>query len=320
MQDRAPRGTTDWQRFEIVMTVPSDVTNINFGVLMPGRGRAWFDGLEILLDGEPFVDPSFDLDFEGRRLTGFVTPSPGYDATLDPTTAKSGKQSLRIEGAPKEPKPGTDPVEVARSWQGVVDHLEQGRSRQVDETGRVALEWAIVNARLVKDAMDTRSRRDPTARDRAMARMVKWILDQSPKARIVLWAHNGHVQRQPGSMGAFLEEMFPGQMVVLGFATGTGTYRAVSRAGRGLATHVLAPPPPDSFEHAFQATGISRFVLDLRKAVPSSAESGWLLERRPFRSIGAMEMENQFVPLSLRHSFDAVVWIEKTSAAVGLVN
>lgn len=64
--------------------------------------------------------------------------------------------------------------------------------------------------------------------------MVGWILDQSPRARIVTWAHNLHVQRQPGWMGQFLEDMFPGQMVVLGFATGTGTYRAVSHAGEGV--------------------------------------------------------------------------------------
>lgn len=319
MQDRGPRGTTDWQRFEIEMTIPADVTNINFGVLMPGRGRAWFDGLEILLDGEPVLDPSFDLDFEGRRITGFATPSPGYDVTLDPTTAKSGKQSLRIEGAPQEPKPGTDPVEVARAWQGIVEHLEGSRSRPRDEAGRVALEWAIVNARLVKDAMDVKSGA-PAARDRAMAGMVRWILEQSPKSRIVLWAHNGHVQRQPGWMGAFLEEMFPGQMVVLGFATGRGAYRAVSHGGGPPTSHALAEPPPSSFEHAFEATGLPRFVLDLRKAARGSADSGWLFERRPFRSIGAVAMENQFFPTALTDSFDGVVWIEKTTPAVALAN
>jgi erythromycin esterase-like protein len=322
MQDRGPKGTTDWQRFEITMTVPVETTNINFGVLMPGRGRAWFDGLEISLDGEPVADASFDLDFEGPKLTGFRTPARGYEVTLDAKTAKSGRQSLRIESAPAT-RSGVEPAKVAQAWQGVVDHLERSRPRYADEPDRVALEWAIVNATVVKDAMDTRAGRSeggggPAVRDRAMARKVKWILDQGPGARIVLWAHNGHVQRQPGAMGTFLEEMFPGQMVVLGFATGTGTYRAVSRAGRGVTRHRLAAPPPESFEHAFQATGMPRFVLDLRKAVPVSPESGWLAESRPFRHIGAMEMTEQFHPLPIREAFDAVVWIEKTSDAVPL--
>jgi erythromycin esterase-like protein len=320
MADRGPRGTTDWQHFEITMAVPTEVTNINFGVLMPGRGRAWFDGLEISLDGQPVADASLDLDFEGERLTGFMTPATGYRVTLDRTTAKSGRQSLRIEAEPQTPRDRPDPARVAQSWQAVVEHLAQSRPRYAAEADHTALDWAIVNARLVKDAMDVRSGRDPAARDRAMARMVKWILDQSPKARIVLWAHNGHVQRQPGCMGHFLEEMFRGRMAVLGFATGGGTYRAVSRAGRGLATHQLASPPADSFEHAFLATRLPRFILDLRKAVPVSADSGWLTEHRPFRSIGAMEMDQQFHPTSIRDSFDAVVWIEKTSATIPLVD
>jgi erythromycin esterase-like protein len=319
MQGRGPRGTTDWQRFEITRAVPAETTNINFGVLMPGRGRAWFDGLEILLDGERFVDRSFDLDFEGKHLAGFFAPAESYRVTLDSAVAKTGRQSLRIEGAPLErEKSGTDPAKAAEMWQAVVTHLEQSRSRYRKERDLLALDWAIVNARLVKDSMNIRSSSDRSVRDRAMARMVGWILEQTPKARIVLWAHNGHVQRQPGSMGRFLEEQFPGQMVVLGFATGEGAYRAVSRDGKGLTEHSLAPPPLDSVESVFQATGLPRFVLDLRNAVHDSPESGWLLERRRFRSIGAMEMPEQFSQLAIRDSFDAVVWIDKTSAAIPL--
>lgn len=152
-------------------------------------------------------------------------------------------------------------------------------------------------------------------RDRSMARAVRWILQRNPGARIVLWAHNGHVQRQEQSMGKFLEEMFPGQMKVFGFATGSGRYRAVSASGKGLGDHPLASPPPGSFESRFQAAGLPRFVLDLRKARPAPDDSSWLLEERPFRSIGALEAESQFFPLRLRDSFDAVIWIGETGAA-----
>lgn len=132
-----------------------------------------------------------------------------------------------------------------------------------------------------------------------------------------MWAHNAHVQRRPGWMGRFLEERFPGQVVVLGFATGQGTYMAVSDE-RALASHSLAPPPPGSFEQVFLATGLPRFVLDLRRAVPGSTGSGFVFEERRFRSIGAVAADEQFHPLRLRESFDAVVWIEKTTAAVPL--
>jgi erythromycin esterase len=152
-------------------------------------------------------------------------------------------------------------------------------------------------------------------RDRAMARQVRWILGRNPQAKVVLWAHNGHVQRGEQCMGRFLEDMFPGQMVVFGFATGSGTYRAVSARGKGLGDHELAPPPPGSFESLFQAASLPRFVVDVRESVPDTDGAGWIREARPFRSIGALEVEEQFFPMKLAESFDAVIWIEKTSAA-----
>jgi hypothetical protein len=54
MQDRGPSGTTGWQRFEIVLDVPLEVTAIYIGTLMSGSGRSWFDDLEITLDGQPY--------------------------------------------------------------------------------------------------------------------------------------------------------------------------------------------------------------------------------------------------------------------------
>jgi erythromycin esterase len=285
---------------------------------MVGRGKAWFDGLEITLDGQPVAEPGLDLDFEGERHEGFRAPAQGYQVRLDRTVAKVGAQSLRIEGRPTADA-GHAPAEAAAAWQGVVARLEQGRDRlKGREAELVALDWAIVNARLVKDSMDVKAG-NRTARDHAMARMVAWILEQSPKARIVLWAHNGHVAREPGWMGRHLEDMFPGQMVVLGFATGDGSYRAVARSGKGIIGHGLMRPPADSFESAFQAAGLPVAIFDLRKAVKGSPESGFLLEKRGLRSIGAMEMpDRQFFPVWLRDSFDAVVWIEKTRASLPL--
>lgn len=50
MHAGGPRGTTDWRRFEIRVPVASNATLISFGVLLTGRGSAWFDGLEAAVD------------------------------------------------------------------------------------------------------------------------------------------------------------------------------------------------------------------------------------------------------------------------------
>jgi hypothetical protein len=41
MQDRPIKGTTDWQRYDVVLSVPEDSTGISFGILLDGAGRVW---------------------------------------------------------------------------------------------------------------------------------------------------------------------------------------------------------------------------------------------------------------------------------------
>jgi hypothetical protein len=45
MQGRPITGTKDWTRYECVLDVPEQSTNIAFGVLLSGKGQVWFDDL-----------------------------------------------------------------------------------------------------------------------------------------------------------------------------------------------------------------------------------------------------------------------------------
>jgi hypothetical protein len=47
MQDQNIHGDTDWKRYSLELTVPETAININFGLLHPGNGTAWFDDLKI---------------------------------------------------------------------------------------------------------------------------------------------------------------------------------------------------------------------------------------------------------------------------------
>src|SRR5262249_50197633 len=118
-------------------------------------------------------------------------------------------------------------------WEKVVTHLESLRPR-------AGLEWAIQNARVVLQCMQFGANLvKPDAamalRDASMAANVKWILDQSPGAKIVLWAHNFHVMTGPAmrigagtadSMGAALRKMYADKLVTFGFAFNQGSFRA----------------------------------------------------------------------------------------------
>ena len=45
MYDRPIEGTTDWKKYEIVLDVPNNASNIAFGAMLFGTGQIWFDKL-----------------------------------------------------------------------------------------------------------------------------------------------------------------------------------------------------------------------------------------------------------------------------------
>jgi erythromycin esterase-like protein len=315
MSDRGPRGTSDWAHYSLELDVPAETSNINFGMLKPGQGKAWFDSLAIELDGEPFQDAQlFDLDFEGG-LRGFSAFAPGYQNRIDDAVAHGGSRSLRIEPTASAPD-AMDARQAAKGAREVLEELEAGRELLLAERGAKEVDWALHNARIVEQCMRSRGDGAWGVRDECMAENVEWILEQAPDARIVLWAHNGHIWRMPGTMGAHLAKRFGADYLPIGFSTSEGRYSAMAEGG--LRDNPLAAPPADSIESLLDAAGQPRLVLDLRTSVNGSADSGWLRKSSPFRSIGALAMEQQFFPLVPADAFDVLVHVRTTTPAVQL--
>jgi hypothetical protein len=53
MADKGITGTTEWKQYSITVPMNDDVTDILFGGLLAGKGRCWFDKLELLIDNKP---------------------------------------------------------------------------------------------------------------------------------------------------------------------------------------------------------------------------------------------------------------------------
>lgn len=324
MAATGPRGDTGWAYYAIDLDVPEEAANINFGVLMPGGGSAWFDSLKVELDGVEYANPAvFDFTFDGPAVKGLMLfDGPTYSVALDEEIAAEGEKSLRIRriGAARAPAlPSANAANAAAArCEEVLDHLEASRDKFIDKFPAAEVDWAIQNARIVVQALRTMA--DGTERDKAMAANVAWILDQNPGEKIVLWAHNGHVWRGHGAMGSYLEDRFGDDHLAVGFATGEGEYAAINRDAGKLQANPLQPPPEGSVEAICRASGLPRFVLDLRPAEKGSPASGWVHEDRPFRLIGALAMDTQFHPRAMGELFDLLVYDDRTTAAVPLGN
>ena len=159
-------------------------------------------------------------------------------------------------------------------------------------------------------------RANEVPRDQSMADNVKWILDHNPKAKIVLWAHNGHVATGGFSyktMGSALRRMYGKEMVVFGFAFNQGSFQAMAQGGGGLKNFTVPPAKAETLDGTLASAGIPLFALDLRSA------PAWFDQPRGSRQIGAVYPEGEpyaFVAnIVPKQAFDALLFVDTTTAA-----
>ncbi len=329
MRDRGVTGTSDWKHCDIELPVPANATHINFGAILTGDGTAWFDGLAIELDGKPYRShPTCDLGFESPAPKGFYVGGLGYAAELDPRVYREGKQSLRLQRMTSPDKRPESAASALAAWKGIVRHLESSRKSYAKKgaTPRDA-EWTIQNARVVLQFLQMRT--NEVSRDRSMAENVQWILGSNPGAKIVLWAHNGHVATAGMAgvepMGMALRRLFGRQMVVFGFAFNQGSFQAIEMPFAekgGLRTFHVEPAPAGSLDAMLAAAGLRIAAIDLRRLPKEGLVADWFSQPRASKSIGAGYGESfaafffsrQIVALT----YDALLFVEKTTAARAL--
>src|ERR1039458_9960932 len=109
-------------------------------------------------------------------------------------------------------------------------------------------------------------------------------------------------------------------MVVFGFAFNQGSFQAVSSVQHTLKDFTLPAAPADSMDATLAPSGIPLFSLDLRAAPKEGPVAEWLHAAHATRSIGAMYPDNSpyasMSDLLAPQAFDAVLFVEKTSAAL----
>ncbi len=135
-------------------------------------------------------------------------------------------------------------------------------------------------------------------RDEFMTQNVAWLAKNSGQnAKLVLWAHNGHVTFNPNMslgwkpMGARLKERFGSSYKVFGFSFYTGDFyaqlldssdptRTLAAAVLGLAANPsinrVPVPVENSYETVFHATGMPMFILGTQPQNDSSSGAKWL--------------------------------------------
>ncbi|GAA2323946.1 erythromycin esterase family protein [Streptomyces cuspidosporus] len=122
---------------------------------------------------------------------------------------------------------------------------------------------------------------DTSARDLYMAQSVLWHLRRfEPGTRVVLAAHNAHIQKTPVAfdgrltglpMGQHLHRLLGDEYFALGLTSTTGHTAEMhrdenTRFGFAIANTPLGPPEPGSIEAAFAEADLGLALADLRRA------------------------------------------------------
>ena len=327
MSDRGPSNTTPWTRYEISLDVPKEARNINFGVLHTGTGEAWFDTLNVEIDGAPYTDAStFDLDFEASTPRGFYTGGAGYAVAPDLDNPHTGKQSLHSRSLGAAFEPMVDNAKAVQNCRSVLEHLTAQRPAYLSAgAGAQETDWAIQSARLVLQYVQMKT--GEVTRDESMAANIAWIAGQNPGAKIIVWAHNGHVAYDgTGSpMGSYLRKAFGSQLINFGFAFNQGSFQSVemgstgSGSSKGLHDFTVGPAADGTLDHALAAAGIPILALDLRQLPKAGPVAQWFAQPRRTRSIGAGYSDALAPQLwsetPAPQAYDALLFVETTTAA-----
>jgi erythromycin esterase len=154
---------------------------------------------------------------------------------------------------------------------------------------------------------------DLSVRDHFMAESVRWHLERSePGTRIVLAAHNNHIQKTPAIFGGRLTSLPLGQHLhrrlgtdyVALAVTSTADHTAemylneTARAGFTVADTPLGPPEPGSVEAAVVAAGLGLSLIDLRRA-PREATGP--------RGLDRIRTQSSYMHTAVLDAFDGVL-------------
>ncbi|WP_240356854.1 erythromycin esterase family protein [Myxococcus eversor] len=165
-------------------------------------------------------------------------------------------------------------------------------------------------------------------RDRAMAENARWVLEhEGPEARMVLWAHNGHVciadRGGSLSMGQHLREALGSGMYVFGFVFNQGSFQAVhmpsepNEPRRGVIPHTVPSAEIGWLDGTLARAQVSAFALDLRGLPQEGGVSDFFVRPRYTRNYGAV-FSKDIPPRVVRAAvaYDGLLFVDHTQAAI----
>ena len=262
----------------------------------------------------PIVFAGFDMQYCAvaiANVQNFIEQAepdylPGVESAYAQALAISQSWTKGVSQSTAIVQPVVDAV------QAIAAHLAGNRSSYLANFNAYDVDWAIQNAVIVQQATYN-TIAGSAYRDQAMASNVEWLVQEYPGARLVLWAHDGHIWKDPGAMGSYIAANHGNDYVAFGQIFHAGRYNAVGATTGGLRAWPATPSFAGTVEWMFHSLGLPWFILDLRQASATDPDSAWLLGPVQYRMIGAVQEDGFFVSNRLLDDFDVLVFFDQTT-------
>jgi erythromycin esterase len=236
------------------------------------------------------------------------------DLKLKVDTVSSLFEKLKQEGA-KAIEKKNEIADIKYKCIDIQTYFIKRKCKIIQKSDSTNYNWLLQNATILIQCLELAEKGNSGSmfRDESMAENIKWILENNPNSKIILWAHNGHVTKRIHQMGYYLDKEFGNNYYNIGFVSNSGKYTAVN-LGRLNSNNILEPGKPGSFEYEFHRTKTPLFYFDFSKVKDNEPDGLWLKSKLDYRSIGAVAFTDQFYPTEISKHYNAIIYIDSTSA------
>ena len=260
-----------------------------------------------------------DFNLSGRKITytGFDMQNINGSVEHLSIAFKGDKQSSQLLGAIQDAlknvlsyssigNPQIDPKIAAEIERNLSQIKERINTLSYNDNTK---EWLRQNVTLIHQFLG----QGPIVwRDRCMADNILWIKQQNPSSRIVIWAHNGHIEKNSSMMGDFLDDSLKSAYTNFGFTFYDGTYTGIRRDSKDF-VQKAQQAHPGTVEYLLEKLDEPIFILDLKKMRTDRASTLTWIDDLWFRHVGAAKLENEFTDKDISEKFDYLVFIRHTT-------
>ncbi|CAN5271212.1 erythromycin esterase family protein [soil metagenome] len=163
-------------------------------------------------------------------------------------------------------------------------------------------------------------------RDKYMAENCEWIYHYTGQSKMMIWAHNGHINKSSGSdsfkrMGIWLAADLKEKYYAMGFDFATGNMRSWDVKLRKTVAVPLPQIIPAASGALFAQCNTPNFILDFKSASADPVIKSFLNSKVPSFFFGAEYTAGttpHYVTHKLADTYDAIIFIRDTHAAMNI--